>query len=100
VSETDGLDAVPEHAYQVTHYIRPAGNYGSWSQVTSGQLSAQTAVDWITSENNAYFGEPLQVPRDGGDVLARPIDTVPLPEPVQPLAPALSTVQADGPVQA
>ena len=36
-----------EHAYSVTHYVRPAGNIGGWQQITSAEHTAEEAIAWI-----------------------------------------------------
>lgn len=60
---------LPEHAFTITHYIRPGNDYAGWSQVTSGEMSAGQAHDWLQARQE--HAEQLGL-RD-----AQPVTTAP-----------------------
>ena len=47
MSEPPAENVPAEHVFTVTHYIRPAGNIGGWSQVTSAEGPAAAAHEFI-----------------------------------------------------
>lgn len=65
--QTNESGAPLQHAYQVTHFVRPAGDYGGWSQVTSAEHTAEAALDWIRERVASVERRPLQDATTAGD---------------------------------
>lgn len=59
----DDPNGQPEHSYQVTHYIRPPGQFGSWQSIASAEHTAEDAIAWIRAHvagsRDTAVGQPL-----------------------------------------
>jgi hypothetical protein len=53
-----------EHAFSVTHFVRPAGQFGSWTQSTSPEGSAAEARAFIDTEQESAKAAGLTDPQD------------------------------------
>jgi hypothetical protein len=57
--QTTEPGAPAEHAFTVTHYIRPTGDYAGFAQVTTGELSADDAKAWIDGRSEVAAQQGL-----------------------------------------
>ena len=80
-----------EHVFTVTHYIRPAGNIGGWSQVTSAEGSAADAHQFIEERQAEADARGL---RPAVSAAAAPEPT-PADEPSQPVDQAASVAHSN-----
>jgi hypothetical protein len=93
MSESATPETTPaEHAFQVTHYIRPAGQYASWSQDTTAEVSAVEAAAWIEAQQAAAVELGLTDAQPAQDAQAgAPVDA-----PAESAAPSAETAPDGG----
>ena len=53
-------EQLAEHVFQVTHYRRPVGNTGGWSQMTGPEMNAADAHRFIEDQQAAAEAEGLR----------------------------------------
>jgi hypothetical protein len=100
ISDQAPESAPLEHAYTVTHYVRPAGNLGGWSQVTSAERTAEAAIEWIAQRvaevehrpvgSAQTAAAPLPAGPEGEDQAVPAEGSAEAPVPAQPEAPVTS----------
>lgn len=68
--QTSDPNAPAEYAFTVTHYTRPTGDYAGFSQVTTGDLSADDAKAWIDARNELSASQGLKATESAQDAPA------------------------------
>lgn len=55
-TQTDQGNTPAEHAFQITHYIRPASDIGGWHTRTTAEFNAADAHQWIDEQQADAVG--------------------------------------------
>jgi len=83
-----------EHKYQVTHYMRQAGQTWAWEAVTSAELAAVDAIRWVEQHAAGDHRADLQAAVSGQETQAVAVDDSGQAEPIPADTDAPDAVQA------